>query len=165
MKNVSVDKFDDELANTTKEMLLVMYAANGVGLAAPQVGINKRIVVFNQKTGTKSKKTLEENEKVLINPVITAKAADTRIGEEGCLSFPNIEGDVERHTWVEVSYQDLQGVNKVHRFENRLAVIFQHEYDHLDGMLLVDRLVPKSKEKVEHTLEKLVRKYGPGGAL
>lgn len=164
-KNDQVEVFDESLEAIVRELLLVMYAAKGVGLAAPQLGVNKRIMVFNEKSGSRNKKTVQENEKVLVNPTITAKSMDLTIGEEACLSFPRVEGEVVRHSWVDVSYQDLAGVRKEERFDDWQGVIFQHEYDHLDGVLLVDRLVPKSKERVEHTLERLVRKYGPGGAV
>lgn len=110
-------------------MLLVMYAAEGVGLAAPQVGINKRLMVFNQDGDPASK----HNEMVLVNPVIVAKSNKTIVNEEGCLSFPKIYGDVTRARWIAVDYQTLEGKQvKNYYFEGTNAIIFQHEYDHLD---------------------------------
>jgi peptide deformylase len=103
--NAEVSTFDDSLMQTAKEMLMVMYAADGIGLAAPQVGINKRLMVFNE-AGEPEKK---EQEMVLVNPVITAKSEETNLREEGCLSFPQINGDVQRYEWVEVEYQTTSG--------------------------------------------------------
>lgn len=106
--NEVISTFDDSLKQMAKEMLMVMYAADGIGLAAPQVGINKRLMVFNE-AGEPEKK---EQEMVLVNPVITAKSEETNLREEGCLSFPQIHGTVQRHTWVEVEYQAISGEKK-----------------------------------------------------
>jgi len=103
--NAEVSTFDDSLMQTAKEMLMVMYAADGIGLAAPQVGINKRLMVFNE-AGEPEKK---EQEMILVNPVITARSVETNLREEGCLSFPQINGDVQRYEWVEIEYQTTSG--------------------------------------------------------
>lgn len=126
--NEPVTAFDDSIRKIAMEMLLVMYSADGIGLAAPQVGINKRIMVFNEKGGADEKDT----EMILINPRIIASSSEMKSSEEGCLSFPLIYGDVERAAWIEVEYQTLDGTKVTKRFEDRPAVIFQHEYDHLD---------------------------------
>ncbi len=127
--NTIITVFDEELKRTAEEMLMVMYAADGVGLAAPQVGINKRLMVFNEDGDPKSK----EKEMILINPIIVSKSNKTVVGEEGCLSFPNIYGDVSRAQWITIDYQTLAGEKVTnHYFEGRNAIIFQHEYDHLD---------------------------------
>lgn len=123
-----VTVFDEALRKLTDEMLLVMYASDGIGLAAPQVGINKRIMVFNEFGEPKKK----EHEMVLINPIIVSKSTEMASGEEGCLSFPQIRGKVDRHVWIEVQYQNIAGAKVSKRFEKYPAVIFQHEYDHLD---------------------------------
>ena len=112
-----------------------MYASDGIGLAAPQVGVNKRLMVFNELGAPDQK----EHEMVLVNPSIVSKSEEKASGEEGCLSFPQIYGYVSRHKWIEVEYQNLDGNKIVKRFEDKPSVIFQHEYDHLDkvGELLV----------------------------
>jgi peptide deformylase len=113
-------------------MFDMMYATEGIGLAAPQVGINKRLLVFNKMAGEVEQ---EIHEMVLANPRINARSQEMMVGREGCLSFPRIEGNVARCTWIEVSYQDLNG-NKVEKtFEGDEAIIFQHEYDHLDKVI------------------------------
>lgn len=127
-ENEPVSVFDDSIRKIAMEMLLVMYESDGVGLAAPQVGINKRIMVFNEKGEADAKDT----EIILINPHIVASSSERKSSEEGCLSFPLIYGDVERAAWIEVEYQTLDGTKVTKRFEDRPAVIFQHEYDHLD---------------------------------
>lgn len=109
-------------------MMSVMYAAEGVGLAAPQVGINKRLMVFNEEGDPQ----YPEKEMVLVNPTIIAKSPERATREEGCLSFPDIGGHVSRAVWIEVEYQDMEGVRKTVVLEGISAVIFQHEYDHLD---------------------------------
>jgi len=106
--NAEIVEFDESLQQTAKEMLMVMYAAEGIGLAAPQVGINKRLMVFNE-AGEPAKK---EQEMVLVNPVIIARSEETNLKEEGCLSFPQINGDVQRHLWVEIEYQTVAGEKK-----------------------------------------------------
>lgn len=119
--------FDDKLKQLSKEMLMIMYAADGVGLAAPQIGVNKRLMVFNEEG--------EEDygdEMVLANPKIVKASEVLKLGAEGCLSFPKIRGRVERHEWIEVEYQNLAGETVHHRFTGLSSVIFQHEYDHLD---------------------------------
>lgn len=120
------------MKQTANEMLLVMYAADGIGLAAPQVGINQRLMVFNEK-GEASETTYE---KVLVNPTIVEKSEETFESDEGCLSFPQIYGRVLRHKAIEVDYQTLDGTAVRTRFEGNPSRIFQHEYDHLDQVSL-----------------------------
>lgn len=159
-ENEVVLTFDDSLKQIAQEMLLVMYAAEGIGLAAPQVGINKRIMVFNEY-GEPSK---ADKEMVLVNPIIVNKATETDILEEGCLSFPLISGKVVRPIWVEVEYNDLSGAKKAVKLTGYQARIFQHEYDHLDKVLFIDRLIELDKRMNQKRLDKYVKKYGPGGA-
>jgi len=133
-ENEPITVFDDSVRKIAMEMLLVMYAADGLGLAAPQVGINKRIMVFNEQGEADAKDT----EIILINPRIVASSSERKLSEEGCLSFPLIYGDVERAAWIEVEYQTLDGTTVTKRFEDRPAVIFQHEYDHLDKVRMTE---------------------------
>eukprot|EP01031_Cornospumella_fuschlensis_P030498 gene30498-36861_t len=160
-ENQIVTVFDDSLRKLADEMLLVMYASDGIGLAAPQVGINKRIMVFNEHGEPKRK----EHEMVLVNPVIVSKSEEMVAGEEGCLSFPQIRGQVNRHVWIEVKYQDVTGKSIVTRFEKFPAVIFQHEYDHLDKVLFIDKFDEKERNSNRKFLERAIKKYGPGAAV
>ena len=157
-ENAVVSVFDDALRQRASEMLLVMYAADGIGLAAPQVGLNERLMVFNE-LGDPSK---PDKEMVLVNPTILSKSDKTDLREEGCLSFPLINGKVERSTAIEVQYQSLTGETVQKKFEGMPARIFQHEYDHLDKVLFIDRLVPEDKAINQKRLDKYVKKYGPG---
>ena len=159
-ENAQVTVFDDSLRQKASEMLLVMYAADGIGLAAPQVGINERLMVFNE-VGDRNK---PDKEMILVNPTILSKSDEKDLREEGCLSFPLINGKVERHTAIEVEYQSLAGETVRKRFEGMPARIFQHEYDHLDKVLFIDRLVPEDKAVNQKRLDKYVKKYGPGSA-
>jgi len=160
-ENAPITAFDEALAKEAREMLLVMYAADGIGLAAPQVGLNKRLMVFNEK-GEADESAFEM---VLANPTIVARADEEDLKEEGCLSFPIIYGKVHRATWIEVQYNTLAGDTVTERFEGVPARIFQHEYDHLDRTLFIDRLVEEDRLKMQRRLNKMVKKYGPGGAV
>lgn len=164
-ENIRVTQFDERLRKVTDDLLQSMYASEGMGLAAPQVGINERIMVFNAEAGSKPRSLILSTEKVLINPDITGTSADTELGEEGCLSFPRVFGNVARHTWIDVRYQSITGEERAERFEGNAAVVFQHEYDHLDGVLFIDKLVPQDKTRNRLHLERLIRQYGPDGAI
>eukprot|EP01036_Dinobryon_divergens_P028195 gene28195-37098_t len=159
-ENEIIVSFDENLKKIAQEMFLVMYAAEGIGLAAPQVGVNKRLMVFNEMGDAEK----PDYEMALVNPVILSQSSDKKLGEEGCLSFPMIYGHVERSEWIEVEYQTLQGEKVVKKFEGRPAVIFQHEYDHLDKVLFIDRLVENDRKMNQKRLDKYVKKYGAGAA-
>lgn len=157
-------EFDQSLADTAAAMLKVMYAAEGIGLAAPQVGINLRLMVFNEMSG-EAPEIEKEHEKVLVNPVIIEMSQEMECNEEGCLSFPHLHGDVLRSQWIDVEYQTLQGEAKSVTYEGQVARIFQHEYDHLDRVLFIDRLDANDKQRLAKRLSRMVSNHGPGGAL
>ena len=150
-----------EIAKIAKEMFLVMYATEGVGLAAPQVGINKRLMVYNE-SGDK-KKWLQET--IMVNPKIVEFSDAKDIENEGCLSFPDMRGDVQRSKWIKVEAQNLKGKKFKKKFKGWEARIFQHEYDHLDGVLYPDRLTEEGKDEVKPRLDELISDFGDGGAL
>jgi peptide deformylase len=155
-------KESTEIATLAKGMLKVMYAAEGVGLAAPQVGINKRLMVYN--TSGDSKKWLDET--ILLNPKIVeySDAMDTEI--EGCLSFPDMSGQVTRSKWIKVQAMSLKGRPIKKKFTGWEARIFQHEYDHLDGVVYIDRLInEEERSKVQPRLDELIAEHGEGGAI
>eukprot|EP00904_Undaria_pinnatifida_P012042 jgi/Undpi1/7969/HiC_scaffold_24.g10441.m1 len=160
-ENAEIDVFDDDLKKLAKDMLKVMYAAKGVGLAAPQVGVNKRLMVFNPEGDAGH--WLDEI--ILVNPRIVASGKGKITDEEGCLSFPDMGGQVERRNWVKVEALNARGKKVKKKYTDWTARIFQHEYDHLDGKVYIDRLSPEEKEKVKPTLEKLIKDFGEGGAL
>lgn len=139
MKAEEVKKIDKKLHRLLKDMAETMYAADGVGLAAPQVGVSKRIVVIDVGEGL-----LE-----MINPVIVKKEGSV-IGGEGCLSVPDYEGEVERAEYVECEFTDRNGKRLLLQTDGLLAIAVQHELDHLDGVLFIDKaksIMPKPKEK------------------
>lgn len=159
--NSEVVSFDDSLRKLTQEMFAIMYASRGVGLAAPQLGINKRLMVFNPE----GKKEKWMSEVVLCNPRIVERGAGRETDEEGCLSFPGFTADVDRAGWIQVEFQTGRGKAMRKRFDGWEARIFQHEYDHLDGVLYVDRLTTAEKARIQPELDRLVAAHGPGGAL
>eukprot|EP00566_Odontella_aurita_P016600 CAMPEP_0113528782 /NCGR_PEP_ID=MMETSP0015_2-20120614/2031_1 /TAXON_ID=2838 /ORGANISM="Odontella" /LENGTH=246 /DNA_ID=CAMNT_0000427343 /DNA_START=111 /DNA_END=851 /DNA_ORIENTATION=+ /assembly_acc=CAM_ASM_000160 len=152
---------DGSIAKIAKEMFMVMYAAEGVGLAAPQVGINKRLMVYNEYGD--SKKWLSEV--VLVNPKIVEFSEGIDEESEGCLSFPDMNGPVVRSKWIKVEAMNLKGKKMKKRFKGWEARIFQHEYDHLDGTVYIDRLSQEAREEVQPRLDELVAEFGEGGSL
>ena len=154
-KNKDIEMFDAELKSVVQQMFDAMYATKGVGLAAPQVGLNKKLLVFNAS----GEKESSNQEIVLCNPKIVQKSKDKEVGDEGCLSFPNIYGSVNRHLTIKVRAQDIEGNPFDIEFEGWAARIFQHEFDHIDGILFVDRMTPTSKELIKHDLEYLRERF------
>jgi len=132
-KNQSVEKIDGETLKTVGNMVETMLACNGVGLAAPQIGINKKILVA--RTALKKDGIL-----VLINPNITYRSPEKENGEEGCLSFPGIFLKIKRAKEIEVEGQDEKGKPIVIQTNGVSARILQHEIDHLNGILFYNRL-------------------------
>jgi peptide deformylase len=160
-ENEVITEFGASLAKEAADLMQAMYdAEDGVGLAAPQVGLNKRLMVFNEMGDA----TKPEKEMVFINPSITASSKETDAREEGCLSFPQIYGKVIRHKWVDIEYQNVKGDKLKQRLEGWTARVFQHEYDHLDKVLLVDRIAEEDRKLNGKRLEKMLKKYGAGGA-
>jgi peptide deformylase len=127
---LEVSEFDDRLAKLAADMRETMLAAPGVGLAAPQVGVPRRLFTFDSG----------EEAGALANPRITWRSEETQDGEEGCLSVPGIYFPVVRAQIVRLEAKNLDGTTLEREAEGFLARIFQHEIDHLDGILFVDRL-------------------------
>lgn len=139
----------DETRRLAEDMIETMQSVNGLGLAAPQIGLSRRLFVMNAYDG-------EEEDGVemrgLINPEILEKAEEMRVYEEGCLSIPGISAEVERPSSVLIRYIDLDGEPREEWFHGRPATIAQHELDHLNGVLFIDHL---SRLKRDF----LIRKY------
>lgn len=152
---------DGSIAKVAKELFLLMYAAEGVGLAAPQVGVNKRLMIFNE-SGDRTKWL---SEITMVNPQIIEFSAGKDVDVEGCLSFPDMTGDVERSKWIKVEAVNLKGKKMKKKFTGWEARIFQHEYDHLDGVVYIDRLSEEGRATVQPTLDGLIETFGEGGAL
>lgn len=131
-----VTAFDADLAQLVKDMAETMYAAPGIGLAAPQVGVSQRVIVIDCAPKEESPQLI-----AAINPEIVARAGQ-RCEEEGCLSVPGYYASVPRSEQVTVTFQNLHGESCTVTAEGLLAVAFQHEIDHLDGILFIDHLSP-----------------------
>ena len=139
------------LRHLIEEMLACLYKAGGVGLAAPQVGINQRVFVMNA-TGK------PEDDCVYVNPVLSDAEGEEE-SEEGCLSLPQINVQVWRSRKMHIAAQDLTGQKFAQEAEGYLARIWQHEFDHLNGMLLTDRMGPVAKLANRRILKDLEEKY------
>lgn len=145
-----VAEVNDEIRKIVDDMFETMYAENGVGLAATQVNIHKRIVVMDISEN-------KEQAYVLINPEIISKSEETFINEEGCLSVPTCYAKVERATEVTVKALDRDGKEFELTGKELLGICIQHELDHLDGILFVDYLSPLKKQRIKAKLEKEAR--------
>ena len=131
-----VETFDDSLAHLTEEMLDTMRENDGVGLAANQVGRLKRVLVAS----------VEDEDYVIVNPVLSDRAETTERVQEGCLSIPGINVEVDRPTAVTVTGQDASGEPLRIEAQDMLARVLQHEVDHLDGVLILDRTDRQSRK-------------------
>jgi peptide deformylase len=140
---------DDSVKRLAKDMLETMYAAPGIGLAAPQIGELKRIVVMDL-----AKEGETPDPIVMINPEILKYSDETVTTEEGCLSIPEIYYDVERPADVTVRYTDLDGKTVEREASDRLAICIQHELDHLDGVLYIDYLSRLKRDRVLKKFQK-----------
>lgn len=144
-----VEKVDDDLRKILDDMLETMYDAPGVGLAAPQVGLSKRMVVIDASHDEEEKKPL-----FLVNPEIVERSEDIISCEEGCLSLPEQRAEVERSAWVRVKFTDYHGEPQEMLAEDYLAIVVQHELDHLDGILYIDHLSRLKRQMLLKKLEK-----------
>lgn len=143
-----------EWRETAREMLDLMYETKGVGLAAPQVGISRSLLVLNP-SGEREK---ADEELVLLNPRITKKKGK-EWGQEGCLSFPGIWGDVQRSLKITVEAKDLEGEDVEFVAEGWLARVIQHEMDHLKGIVFIDRFSPADKIRTRNEVEDLEERW------
>ena len=146
-----IEKFDVDLAKLTEDMFESMYAAQGVGLAAPQIGLGLRIAVIDVTVGKNPEAKL-----VLANPEIIRTEGEQR-EEEGCLSVPGFRGNVLRPKYVTVRAQDVTGKGYEMRAEGLLARAFCHEIDHLHGMLFLTHLSMLKRDLIKRKIRKLTK--------
>jgi peptide deformylase len=153
LKTVSkpVDVFDGELQKIAKNMIETMYSAPGIGLAAPQVGLNIRLATIDLSVGADPSQVI-----VICNPVIEESAGEQR-SEEGCLSIPEFVDIVIRPRKMVVRGQDVRGDEMRIEAEDLLARCFSHEIDHLNGLLFIDRLSSLKKTLIRNRIRKLAR--------
>jgi peptide deformylase len=137
-----IAQIDDEIRQLVQDMFETMHASNGVGLAAPQIGMNKRVFVIE----------IENRQMVFVNPKIL-KVIGKETCEEGCLSFPGLREDVQRGKIVTCEYTDIDGQLIKITAEGLLARAIQHENDHLDGIMIVDRISKARRLQIKRELE------------
>lgn len=163
-----VTEFDGKLRRIARDMVESMTAAHGVGLAAPQVGIGQRLIVIDIRPATKPdvpdaapvpRHPLEAIMPIaLVNPEI-AGGGGSQLGQEGCLSLPEIWADVERAEWIDVRARDISGNPLEFECSGFFARAIQHEIDHLEGILFIDRLTRDRLREVKAPLRKLDREF------
>lgn len=156
-KASDIERFDEELKELCKEMITIMYQADGVGLAAPQVNISKRLFVYNY-LGDPKKSNLE---RIVCNPTILEYSKETDVEEEGCLSSRSgcCAGIVRRSKSIFVEYTGVTGQKTRRRLKGFEARVFQHEYDHVQGILHLDRFSEECRLKIQPELDKMVCVY------
>ncbi len=148
-KSEKIETVTDEIRKTLNDMLDTMYDAPGVGLAAPQVGLLKRMVVIDVTRDDEPKKPYK-----MINPVITSHSETTTIHDEGCLSVPEQYAPVERFETVTVEYTDENGEQQKLSADGLLAICIQHELEHLEGKLFIDHLSKVKRDMIVRRVEK-----------
>ena len=160
MKSLLVDKVDIELQKLMDDMLETMYAARGIGLAAIQIGVPKRVIVLDIGERDKSKSTKEEKEEkrknpmYFVNPEIITKSTNNSTYEEGCLSVPGQFAEIGRPDKCHIKYLDYYGQSKELVAEGMIATCIQHEIDHLEGILFIDYLSKLKKSMIVKKLAK-----------
>jgi peptide deformylase len=152
-----VEHFDDELRALVEDMFATMYHAEGIGLAAPQVGISRRLLVID----VRDDENREGGRYALVNPEIVVSSAETDRASEGCLSIPGLEEVVERPSAVEVRAYDPEGRPVTIEADDLLARALQHEIDHLDGVLFLDRVSALKRRMLLKKWRKLQREETP----
>ena len=148
-KSKSLEKVDNELRKLMDDMLETMYSAPGIGLAAVQIGILKRLIVIDLSSGDQKKNPL-----YLVNPEIIFRSKTTSIREEGCLSLPGHFAEVERPSECHIDYIDYNGNKKILKAEGLLSTCVQHEVDHLNGILFIDYLSKLKRDMIIKKLKK-----------
>ena len=151
-KAEKVAKVDDKIRSFLDDMLETMYDAAGVGLAAPQVGVSKRIVVIDVAHPDEGE---ERNPIYLVNPEIIWHSDEESCQYEGCLSVPDQSAEVSRYKQVRVQYLDYNGKEAEIMAEGLLAIALQHEIDHLDGILYIDRISRLKRQMLLKKLQKM----------
>jgi peptide deformylase len=141
-----VTVFDAELRETADRMLGIMHDAPGVGLAATQLGLVRRLLVYD----------VDDEPRVLVNPVITERSQESEVSEEGCLSVPGVRVPVERALRIRVTGADVRGRPLDFEAEGLHARVIQHETDHLDGILIVDRTTKEERAQAMRLLRETV---------
>ncbi len=146
MRAHDVEQFDDDLARLAERMTQLMHDARGVGLAATQVGVIQRLFVFQPHS--------DDEARAIVNPAITSRSDATDLADEGCLSIQNVLVPVERSVEVTLEGKDLEGKPVRLELEDQAARVVQHELDHLDGVLMLQRTDDESRRAAMATLRR-----------
>jgi peptide deformylase len=147
-----VERVDAELRRLAEDMLATMYDAPGIGLAAPQVGISRRLIVMDPAKDEQPKTPI-----VMVNPEILTRSDEMRVHEEGCLSIPDFTAEIERPAVTRVAYVDLHGEQQEAELEGIWSTLVQHEIDHLNGVLFIDYLSRLKRDMVVRKFTKQKR--------
>ena len=153
-KSLRVENMSKDIQKLMDDMLETLYAAPGIGLAAIQVGVAKRVIVMDINRGRDKDKEPKKNPMYFVNPEITWKSEDQFTYEEGCLSVPNQFAEIERPKQCQVKHLDYNGNPQELKADGLLATCIQHEIDHLEGILFIDYLSKLKKEMIIKKLSK-----------
>lgn len=156
-EDVLPEEFGPPLLELVNRMFELMRQDKGVGLAAPQVGVSKRLFVMNHSGKP-------EDDRVYVNPVLTDPAGLEK-GEEGCLSLPGIRADILRDLSITIAAQDLEGKHFTQTAEGYMARVWQHEFDHLNGVLILDRMGPVARMQCRKKVKELEAKFAKSMGL
>ncbi len=165
MKSDPVERVDDDLRKFMDSMLETMYEAPGIGLAAIQVGVPRRFLTIDVATRESEEEEPKRDPLFLINPKILWRSDEFAAAEEGCLSIPEYFAEVERPARVRVAYLDRDGKAQEMEGDGMLAVVLQHEIDHLDGKLFIDYLSKLKRDMVIKKFTKQAKIAGKPPAL
>lgn len=154
-----VEAIDDDLRKLVADLEETMFAHDGIGLAAPQVGIDLTLFVRNIPTQTSHDQWVPGKTEVFINPKILEYSQEKDWRGEGCLSIPNLYGEVERPSRIKVEYTNMEGNRVTAEYSGLKARNIMHENDHLNGVLFIDRIYGKERQEMEQTLREIKKKY------
>jgi peptide deformylase len=151
-ESAPIERIDASLKRLADNMFATMYDAPGIGLAAPQVGVSRRLIVMDPARDEEAKTPL-----IMVNPEILSRGPEMRVHDEGCLSIPDITAEVERPALTRVAYLDLEGKKQEIELEGIWSTLVQHEIDHLNGVLFIDYLSRLKRDMVVKKFTKLKR--------
>jgi peptide deformylase len=147
-----VERVDDALRKLMDDMLATMYDAPGIGLAAPQIGVSRRLIVMDP-----AKEEAPRTPVIMVNPEIIERSAELRLHEEGCLSIPDFTAEIERPATTRVAYIDREGERQEMALQGIWSTLVQHEIDHLNGVLFIDYLSRLKRDMVVRKFTKQKR--------
>ena len=156
-KSVPIDQQYPGLESLIQDMYDTMYSAKGVGLAAPQIGKDIRLFVIDTIQINKKDQASTGIKRVFINAEILDESGEPWLYEEGCLSIPDIHVEIERNPTIRIRYFDEQWKEHTETYEGVNARVIQHEYDHIEGVLFIDRMKPLKRRMINRKLEKIKR--------